>query len=127
MEHHRQHRPRFFNLAQLQMPVGSVTSILHRISGVVLALAAPFYLYVLDLSLQSARGYANAAGMFSAWQGKGLAIVGIWALAHHVLAGVRHLLSDVDIGSRLRPARRSAWAVNCTAVAIALLSAGALR
>ena len=47
-------------------------------------------------------------------------------LAHHLLAGVRHLLSDVDIGSRLAPARRSAWVVNLAAVAIALLAAGVL-
>jgi succinate dehydrogenase / fumarate reductase cytochrome b subunit len=31
----------------------------------------------------------------------------IWALAHHLLAGVRHLLSDIDIGSQL-PLRAAA-------------------
>lgn len=127
LEGHRQGRPRFFNLAQLQMPVGSVTSIAHRISGVLLALAVPFYLYMLDLSLQSARGYDIAAAVLGGWPANGFVIVTTWALAHHVLAGIRHLLSDVDIGSQLQGARRSAWAVNCAAVAIALLCAGAWR
>jgi succinate dehydrogenase / fumarate reductase cytochrome b subunit len=70
-------RPVFFDLTQIQMPVGAVT-------------------------------------LF------------IWALAHHVLADVRHLLSDIDIGSRLHPARTSAWFVNCAAVATAIFGAGVL-
>jgi len=126
MEHDGRGRPRFFNVLQLQMPVGALTSIAHRVSGIVLALGMPFYIYVLQLSLQSPRSYALAAGMFGRWQLKGLAIVSIWALAHHALAGIRHLLGDIDIGSQLRAARRSAWAVNCTAVATMLLAAGVL-
>lgn len=125
MEHERL-RPRFFNVLQVQMPVGALTSIAHRVSGIVIALCLPFYIYVLQLSLQSPQGYALVAGMFSRWPIKALATVTIWALAHHVLAGVRHLFSDVDIGSQLQPARRSAWAVNCAGVAIMLLGAGAL-
>ena len=54
------------------------------------------------------------------------AIVFVWALTHHLLAGVRHLLSDIDLGSRLPVARRSAWAVNGAGLAVALLAAGVL-
>jgi succinate dehydrogenase / fumarate reductase cytochrome b subunit len=43
-----------------------------------------------------------------------------------LLAGVRHLLSDIEIGSRLGAARCSAWIVNCSGVLITLLSVGAL-
>lgn len=119
-------RPVFFNLMQIQMPVGSVTSILHRVSGVLLALGIPLSLYVLQLSLQNQAGYDRAAGLFGNGAFKGVALLLIWALAHHLLAGVRHLLSDIDIGSHLPAARTSAWIVNCSAVLIALLSAGAL-
>ena len=35
-------RPVFFNLTQIQMPVGAITSIMHRVTGVVLAIAIPF-------------------------------------------------------------------------------------
>lgn len=31
-----------------------------------------------------------------------------WACAQHLLAGARHLLSDVDIGSSLQSSRKSA-------------------
>ncbi len=119
-------RPVFFNLMQIQMPVGSVTSILHRVSGVLLALGIPLSLYVLQLSLQNQAGYDRVAALFGNWAFKGLALLLMWALAHHLLAGVRHLLSDIDVGSHLPAARTSAWIVNCSAVLIALLGAGAL-
>jgi succinate dehydrogenase / fumarate reductase cytochrome b subunit len=118
-------RPKFFNLAQVQMPVGALTSIAHRISGVLLALSIPFGIYLLKLSLQSPEGYVQAANLFSQWEIKTLAILFIWSLTHHLLAGVRHLLSDIDIGSPLVAARRSAWIVNCSGVLITLLSVGA--
>ena len=38
--------------------------------------------------------------------------------------GIRHMLMDVEIGSPLRMARRSAWAVNLGGVTVALLAAG---
>ena len=119
-------RPVFFNLVQIQMPVGSVTSILHRITGVLLALGIPASLYLLQLSLQGLAGYAQVAGLSDNWMFKGLAVLMIWALTHHLLAGVRHLLSDVDVGSHLPAARTSAWLVNGCGVLVALLSLGVL-
>lgn len=119
-------RPVFFNLTQIQMPVGSITSILHRVTGVLLAIGLPLSLYLLQSSLQGPQGYERVAGLFGHWAVKALALLFIWALAHHVLAGVRHLLSDIDRGSHLPAARTSAWLVNCGAVVIALLSLGAL-
>lgn len=119
-------RPVFLNLMQLRHPVGSITSIFHRITGVLLALGIPFAVCLFQLSLQSAESYARVASLFDGIGFRLPAILFIWALAHHLLAGVRHLLSDIDIGSRLQRARASAWMVNCSAVLIALLSAGAL-
>lgn len=119
-------KPVFFNLAQIQMPVGALTSIAHRISGILLAIGVPFNIFILDQSLQSAQSWARMVGLFGNWAFKAAGIVFVWALAHHLLAGVRHLLSDVDIGSRLAAARRSAWIVNAGGLAVALLAAGAL-
>lgn len=64
--------------------------------------------------------------LFGNWGLKILALLFIWALTHHLLAGVRHLLSDIDVGSHLPAARASAWLVNCGAVVIGLLSLGAV-
>ncbi|MEO8081553.1 MAG: succinate dehydrogenase, cytochrome b556 subunit [Caldimonas sp.] len=116
----------FFNLMQIEMPVGALTSIAHRITGILLALGVPAAVYLFDLSLRDAQAFGHLVEMGRSWPFK-IAIIGfVWALAHHLLAGVRHLLSDIDIGSRLPHARRSAWIVNASGAAIALLAAGAL-
>ena len=122
----KKRRPAFFNLMQIQMPVGALTSIGHRLMGIVLAVAAPLVIYLLDLSLQGPQSYEQVVGLFDKFAFRGAAIVFVWILAHHVLAGIRHLLSDVDFGSQLPAARRSAWLVNLGGIAVALLAAGVL-
>lgn len=116
----------FFNLTQIQMPVGAITSITHRITGILLAVGIPFGVYLLDRSLQGPQSYAWVTELLGNSAIKVVALAFIWALAHHLLAGVRHLLTDIDIGSRLPAARHSAWAVNIGGLAVALLAAGAL-
>ena len=122
----KRHRPVFFNLMQIQMPVGALTSITHRVTGILLALGIPFGIYLLDLSLQGPQSYAQVISLFGKLTFQGAAIILIWALAHHLLAGIRHLLGDIDVGSQLPAARRSAWIVNLGGVAVALLAAGVL-
>ena len=122
----KRRRPAFFNLMQIQMPVGALTSITHRVTGIFLAVSVPFSIYLLDLSLQGPQSYEQVISLFDNLAFRGVAIIFVWVLAHHVLAGIRHLLSDVDIGSQLPAARRSAWAVNLGGLAVALLAAGAL-
>ncbi len=108
------------------MPVGALTSITHRVTGIFLALSIPFSVYILDLSLQGPQGYAQVMAWVDQPAFRVATIALAWALAHHLLAGIRHLLSDIDVGSRLPDARRSAWIVNLGGVAVALLAAGVL-
>jgi succinate dehydrogenase / fumarate reductase cytochrome b subunit len=119
-------RPVFFDLVRIQMPVGALTSITHRVTGILLALGMPFGIYILDQSLQGPESYTRLSSLFDQRIVKGLAIVLIWALAHHLMAGIRHLSSDIDIGSLLPAARRSAWIVNIGGILVALLAAGTL-
>lgn len=122
----RLHRPVFLDLIRIQMPVGALTSIGHRISGVVLAASGPLAVYLLGLSLGEEAGFAKVTALFRQFAFKAAVVIVVWALAHHVLGGVRHLLTDFDIGSPLRSARRSAWFVNLAGVAVALLAGGVL-
>src|SRR5690606_24444123 len=115
-------RPAFFNVFQIQMPVGAITSITHRISGILLAIGIPFSIYLLDLSLDGHNGYLRAVALLHSLPVRCLAILFAWALGHHLLAGVRHLLSDIDIGSGLPEARRSAWIINCSSPMFAVLA-----
>ena len=122
----RSSRPVFLDLTQIQMPVGALTSIMHRVSGILLSASVPVAVYLLGRSLQNEQGFAEVTGLLGHWAAKVAVTLVVWALAHHVLAGVRHLLSDFDVGSPLRRARRSAWFVNLAGVAVALLAAGVL-
>ena len=119
-------RPTFFNLLQIQMPVGALTSITHRLTGILPALAVPYGVFLLDLSLQGPTGYGEAAARFHVWAFRVALVVVIWALSHHLLAGLRHLLMDIDVGSSLSMARRSAWTVNVAGAALAVLAAAVL-
>ena len=119
-------RPVFFDPLRIQLPVGALTSITHRVTGLILVLGIPLGTYLLDLSLRGPQDYSRVAALLGAMPMKIAAIVFAWALAHHSLAGIRHLLSDVDVGSGLPCARRSAWLVNVSGLAIAGLAAGAL-
>lgn len=119
-------RPVFLNLLQIQMPVGALTSITHRITGVFLALNIPIAIWLLDMSLQGPQTFAQLQRLSAHWTFKVVAILSIWALAHHLLAGIRHLLSDIDIGSHLPAARHSAWVVNISGFVVAIVAAGAL-
>jgi succinate dehydrogenase cytochrome b subunit len=116
-------RPVFLDLMRIQMPVGALTSIGHRISGVVLAASIPMAVYLLGLSLRDPAGFAHVIALFAQLSVKALAVLVVWALAHHMLGGVRHLLTDFDVGSPLRAARRSAWFVNLAGVVVALFAA----
>lgn len=122
----RNERPVFFDLTKIQLPVGALTSITHRVTGVLLAFGIVFWTYLLDLSLDGPLGYSRVAAILDQGWVKAAVIAFTWALAHHLLAGTRHLLSDIDIGSQLPAARRSAWIANIGGIGLALLAAGAV-
>jgi succinate dehydrogenase / fumarate reductase, cytochrome b subunit len=118
-------RPVFLNLLHIAMPVGALVSILHRVSGLCLVAGTPACIYLLDLSLRGPQEFDQVRELFNRTTVRVAAVVFTWVLAHHVLAGLRHLLSDIDIGARLPQARRSAWGVHVGAVTLAALCAGA--
>lgn len=120
----RPRRPVFLNLLRIQMPVGAVLSFAHRVSGLLLFLAIPFLIHVLKLSLESPGGYAQAIAVFSSVYARVGAVLLVWALVHHLLAGIRFLLIDAEIGVELRAARVSAWIANLCGLLALIAAAG---
>ncbi len=116
-------RPVFFDLFRLQFPVGSIASFFHRVSGVLMILGLPFLVFWFGRSLSGPEAFSALGATFGSPLVKLLLIVLFWALAHHVLAGIRHLLMDGGVGWPLSKARRSAWTVNIAGVVIAILFA----
>ena len=114
-------RPRFLNLLLIRMPVGAVASFAHRVSGVLLFLSIPLAAFLLDLSLQGPDGFALATELLAQPVLRLIQLAIAWSLAHHLLAGIRFLLIDMEIGLAKPQARATAWAVNLTAPLLALL------
>lgn len=119
----KQKRPKFLNLFAIHLPVTGVTSFAHRVSGALLFLAIPALIYLFGLSLRDANGYASALAVFGTIPVKMIATLLAWSVTHHILAGLRFLLMDIDVGEQLAIAKASAWLVNVTSLAIALVIA----
>ncbi|MGV6827502.1 MAG: succinate dehydrogenase, cytochrome b556 subunit [bacterium] len=109
------------NLLQIRLPPAGWLSILHRVSGVFLFLAIPWLIYLLDLSLGSGEDFVHATELLQSPLGSAVILVLMWALCHHLLAGIRYLLMDIDVGVDAPIYTNSAWAVLILSPALAVL------
>ena len=121
MDRYSRRLPVFLNLAQIRFPIGAIASIAHRVAGVLLFIALPVVALMLDASLRTEAGFVAVRDLLSSPLWIATAAVLLWALVHHLLAGVRHLLMDVGVGSELVRARASARLVLVAAPALTLL------
>jgi succinate dehydrogenase / fumarate reductase cytochrome b subunit len=122
----RRSAPVYLNLFRIGFPVGAVTSFAHRVAGVLLALSLPLLVYLLDLSLRDADGFAQATRLLQSPWLRLASVPVAWSLFHHLFAGVRFLLIDLDAGVGLHRARTTAWLVNIAGLAATLLYLGCL-
>ena len=106
------------DLMRYRLPVPGMLSILHRASGALMFLALPVVLWLFDLSLHSESGYRQLRQLADGWLARTAVVLLVWALLHHLLAGIRFLALDLDLGVDRPTARRSAWIV--VAVSLAL-------
>jgi succinate dehydrogenase / fumarate reductase cytochrome b subunit len=104
-------RPVHLNLFKIRLPVTGIVSIFHRVTGVLLVLAIPLALFLLDRSLRDAEVFAACQTWLTSVCGQ----VVVWSLLalfiQHFYSGLRHLLLDIDIGVEKTAARRGAWLV----------------
>jgi len=96
-------------------------SIIHRITGVLMFLAVPFLIYLLDISLISERGYEKAIALIHSPMGVLLLFGLMWGLMHHLLAGIRYLLIDADLGVDKERARQTALFVTVAGPVLGLI------
>jgi succinate dehydrogenase / fumarate reductase cytochrome b subunit len=119
-------RPVYLDLRRIRQPVTAIVSIVHRITGVLLALATPVLIYLLASSVASPEGFRRTLALFETGIVKSILLILIWLIAFHLLAGIRYLLIDIDVGVELRPARRGAWVVHGLSVLIVLIALGVM-
>ncbi len=119
----RPDRPVTLPLLSLRLPLAGWVSFLHRVSGVLLFFSLPLALYALDRSLRGPEAFDAMLQQMAQPAVRILLLLVVWALAHHLFAGIRHLLMDLHFGVSLAAARRSALIVALAAGAVALITA----
>ncbi|WXF89030.1 succinate dehydrogenase, cytochrome b556 subunit [Pseudomonas syringae pv. atrofaciens] len=115
-------RPVNLDLRTIKLPVTAYTSILHRISGVILFVGIAIMLYAMDKSLASEEGF----GEVKAYMTSPLAKLIIWgllsALLYHLVAGIRHLIMDSGVGETLEGGKLGSKIVIAVSVILILLA-----
>ena len=89
--------------------VQMVTSILHRATGMVLAIGALLF----PIGQTALANGPHSWSRFTAFLGSPLGWLvlagGIWALSYHLINGVRHLLQDAGMGFGVPDFVRNSW------------------
>lgn len=96
------------DLLSFKWPITAISSITHRVAGVVLFIGVAFMLYALDLSLSSEQGFISLKEMMVSPLGKVITWGMLSALGYHFVAGIKHLLMDMGVGETLEGAQFAA-------------------
>lgn len=119
-------RPRFLDLTRIRLPLPGIVSILHRISGVLMILAIPVCIWLLELAVTDQAGFSQAAAVADSLLFKLAAAVILWSLCHHLIAGIRYLLLDIDVWIERKQARQSAVAVFIVSIVLTIVFLGVI-
>ena len=114
-------RPLSPHLSVWRPTITYVMSIVHRITGGILYVGMLFLAWWLVAAAGGPLAYANAEWFFSSWLGI-LVLFGLtWALLHHLLGGLRHLVWDTGAGFSAQGRNGLAWATIIGSVVLTLV------
>ncbi len=101
-------RPVNLDLSKFHFPLPAITSILHRVSGIIIFVGVAFMLYGLDVSLSGEAGFERVSEILNGFLAKLIVWGIISALLYHLVAGIKHLIMDMGIGETLEGGRLAA-------------------
>ena len=104
-------RPLSPHLTIYRPQLTSITSILTRITGNALIVAAVLIVWWLLAAATSAEYFAVANAVITSWFGDLILTLSLWAMWYHYLAGIRHLYFDTGKGMDIATAEKIGWAV----------------
>jgi len=102
----------------------AVLSILHRATGVFLAIGTLLLVYWLTALAQGPEGYEPARAFFGSTIGSLILLPWIFALFYHLCNGIRHLFWDMGVGFQIKTVYASGILVVIVAILLTLLSYG---
>jgi succinate dehydrogenase / fumarate reductase cytochrome b subunit len=97
-------------------------SILHRATGVALAVGTVILVWWLVAAATGPEQFAFAQNVMGSWIGRILLFGWTFALFYHLANGIRHLFWDAGYGFGLPAMYRSGWLVVGVSIALTILS-----
>jgi succinate dehydrogenase / fumarate reductase, cytochrome b subunit len=115
------HRPLSPHLQIYKWQLTAVLSILHRATGIALAIGA-LYLATWVICATSPNAYSHFQSFNTSLLGR--FVLGGWLFSafYHLCNGIRHLFWDAGYGFALKDAYRSGWIVVVVSIVATLLS-----
>ena len=107
----RGNRPLSPHLTIYRPQLTSMTSILTRITGNAMLIAALLIVWWFLAAATSESYFAVANGFMTSWFGDLVLFFSLWGMWYHTLAGVRHLIWDNAMGLDLDTAYKLGYAV----------------
>ncbi len=107
----RGNRPLSPHISIYRMSITMLVSIMNRITGAGMALAAILIVWWLMAAASGADYYATVNGYLTSWLGLLILVGSLWALWFHFLGGLRHLIMDFGIGYELKTVNLTGWIV----------------
>lgn len=115
-------RPLSPHLQVYRPQLTSFTSIMHRATGVALAVGTLLLVYWLLAAAAGPEAYGNAQGFIGSWFGYLLLLGWSVALFYHLANGIRHLGWDLGWGLDLPTAYKTGYAVLGFTVILTILA-----
>jgi succinate dehydrogenase / fumarate reductase cytochrome b subunit len=109
------------SIKSYNFPITAISSILHRISGVVLLIAMPLGVVGMNYSLAGPSGYESTVSLLTAGWGSIFFWLFLSAITFHVYAGFRHMVMDIGFGESMKAAKFTSVLVIILGVVSAIL------
>jgi len=117
----RRERPISRHLTVYRPPITMTMSIIHRITGGALYFGTLLLAAWLIAAASSQATFDWVNWAFGSWLGRLVLFVYTWALLHHMLGGLRHLVWDTGTGLEKHTASKLAWATLAGSIVLTLL------
>ncbi|MCX7302843.1 MAG: succinate dehydrogenase, cytochrome b556 subunit [Hyphomicrobiales bacterium] len=114
-------RPLSPHLTVYRWPVTMTMSILHRVTGGALYFGTLLVAWWLIAAATSESYFDFVSAILGSWIGRLVLFGYTWALMHHMIGGLRHLIWDTGAGLEKHTASRVAWANIALSVVLTIL------
>ena len=118
----RGNRPLSPHLQIYRPQMTSISSILTRISGNALIVAAALIVWWLLAAATGPRYFDFVNAIIRSWFGKLVFLGSIWAVWYHFLAGLRHLHYDSGRGFDIPTTNKTGWGIVLGSVGLTLIT-----